>query len=178
MASRAFSTSARVAKEVHWKLIGATVPVDFYTNIVEIAIEGLPPKYAATAKVGLIQIVSLNPTWLDIINIENSGNPHPSPSNNDPLHAPGRIGEGSVKGKNRLSSFHAYSDGRVTFSDPDLQPFNKGPSAATVPTSRTPEKLAVQLNDWQLDTNSGKYWRWAADGKTVEWYPGTVAGGQ
>ena len=47
-----------------------------------------------------------------------SGNPHPT--GDDPLHASGVIGKKSLKGKNRVTSFHAYPDGRVVFSDKAL----------------------------------------------------------
>ena len=47
-----------------------------------------------------------------------SGNTHPT--GKDPLHASGVIGKSSIKGKNRVTSFHAYPDGRVRFSDKAL----------------------------------------------------------
>ena len=47
-----------------------------------------------------------------------SGNPHPT--GKDPLHASGVIGKSGIKGKNRVTSFHAYLDGRVRFSDKAL----------------------------------------------------------
>ena len=55
MASRAFSSSARAAKALRWKLHGTTVPVDNYIAAVERAVEALPPKLAAKAEVGIIQ---------------------------------------------------------------------------------------------------------------------------
>lgn len=48
-----------------------------------------------------------------------SGNPHPT--GKDPLHVSGVIGKSSIKGKNRVTSFHAYPDGRVRFSDKALE---------------------------------------------------------
>jgi hypothetical protein len=87
------------------------------------------------------------------------------------MHASGRIGEGSASGKKRLSSFHAYPDGSVIFSDPTLKPFNKGPDDATAAGPQATERLTAQENVWQRDEKTGRYWRWAADGKTAEWAP-------
>lgn len=87
------------------------------------------------------------------------------------MHASGRIGEGSASGKKRLSSFHAYPDGSVVFSDPALKPFNKGPDEATDSASQAAGSLPAQESDWQWDQKEGRYWRWAADGKTAEWAP-------
>ena len=56
-----------------------------------------------------------------------SGNPHPT--GKDPLHASGVIGKSSIKGKNRITSFHAYPDGLIRFSDKALGEIKvQGPS--------------------------------------------------
>ncbi|CZS88738.1 uncharacterized protein RAG0_00379 [Rhynchosporium agropyri] len=70
MTSRGFSTSVRAAKALKWKFNGTTVQVDDYVTAVETAVDALPSKLAAKAKVGIIQ-----------------GNPHATPENNDPMHA-------------------------------------------------------------------------------------------
>ncbi|KAF8855004.1 hypothetical protein BDZ45DRAFT_676513 [Acephala macrosclerotiorum] len=158
MASRGFSSSGRAAKALKWKLNGTTVQVDKYIKAVESAIDTLPSQFAAKAKVGIIQ-----------------GNPHETPDSSEPMHASGRIGEGSANGKKRLSSFHAYPDGSVIFSDPALKPFNKGPDEATASESQAAGAGSSSANDWQLDLKTDRYWRWAADGKTAEWAPAQTA---
>ncbi|TAQ91347.1 hypothetical protein B7494_g364 [Chlorociboria aeruginascens] len=140
MASRAFSSSSRAAKALKWKFNGTTVPVDSYIAAVERAVDALPTKFSAKAEVGVIQ-----------------GNPHTTPENNDPEHASGRIGTGNASGKKRLSSFHAYPDGRVTFSDPALAPFSKGPDAV---------QSAVQSTDnyWTWDDQYQRHYHMHEDG--------------
>ncbi len=51
-----------------------------------------------------------------------SGDPHPT--GDDPLHVSGVIGKKSMKGQNRVTSFHVYPDGLVKFSNKALGELN------------------------------------------------------
>jgi hypothetical protein len=152
MTSRGFSGSVRAAKALKWKFNGTTVPVDKYIKAFEAAVDALPSKLAAKAKVGIIQyipLLNLCGTFLDLTDLAYRGNPHECPENNDSMHASGRIGEGSANGKRRLSSFHAYPDGSVIFSDPALKPFNKGSDEVTASRPQAAGSLDIQENEWQ-----------------------------
>ncbi|KAM3418250.1 hypothetical protein BST61_g4251 [Cercospora zeina] len=98
--SRFFSSSRQQAKALKWKLNGTTENVDWVKGLLEAAVDHLPEIKD--------QVDSA------IVN----GNPHPT--GNDPMHASGAIGKGSVKNKNRVASYHAYPDGTVTFSNKKL----------------------------------------------------------
>ena len=99
---------------------------------------------------------------------------------NDPTHASGKIGVGNASGKTRLSSFHAYPDGSVKFSDPALAPFSKGPGAGQSEASSAATAVDWQWDDqqqmnkywdgnfwvfWDTTTSRCKYW----DGVSWEW---------
>ncbi|KAM5486580.1 hypothetical protein MaudMau93_004922 [Microsporum audouinii] len=95
--SRAFSITARNLKKLTWHFNGTTEPVGWAITNVEAGIDKVP---------GLSKVET------GIIN----GNPHPTPKNNDPDHVSGVIGVKDAKGKNRITSFHAYKDGLIRFS--------------------------------------------------------------
>ncbi|GAB7356017.1 hypothetical protein MBLNU459_g6638t1 [Dothideomycetes sp. NU459] len=119
--SRLFSTSRRLAKALKWKLNGTTAQIDWVKRIVEAAVEALPE---LKDRVDSAMI---------------NGNPHPT--GNDPLHASGVIGVRSMKGKNRVTSFHVYPDGTVKFSNKKF-PVLKIPVTGEPSTSRGAESSA------------------------------------
>jgi hypothetical protein len=56
----------------------------------------------------------------------------------------------ATKGSKMVSRFHAYLDGSVTFSDPVLVPFNKGPDS---------EKSETTIAwEWDVGQQMNKYW--------------------
>jgi len=95
--SRVFSSSAHLIKELKWKLNGTTEDVDWVKKLLNEAVDKAPG-LAGKVDSGII-----------------NGNPHPTCK--DPLHASGVTGKSSIKGKNRVTSFHAYPDGLVRFSN-------------------------------------------------------------
>ncbi|KAG9242069.1 hypothetical protein BJ878DRAFT_387096, partial [Calycina marina] len=101
--SRMFSTTVRATKALKWELIGTTEPVDWAKRIMERVVDQVP-KLAENADQCSNSILS--------------GNPHPT--GEDPYHVSGVIGTKNLKGKNRLTSFHIYPDGTVTFSNKKL----------------------------------------------------------
>ncbi|GIK05192.1 hypothetical protein Aspvir_009295 [Aspergillus viridinutans] len=95
--SRAFSTTSNYLKKLKWTLNGTTEPVDWAIRNVEAAIDKTP---------GLKNVDT------GVVN----GNPHPTPSNNDPEHVSGAVGFEDMQGRKRITSFHAYKSGLVKFS--------------------------------------------------------------
>ncbi|RAL01112.1 uncharacterized protein BO80DRAFT_455210 [Aspergillus ibericus CBS 121593] len=107
MASRAFSTSVRHLKKLKWTRQGTTQDVTWLTESMDDTVDHVP----------------------------DSGNPHSTPSKNDPYH-------GSVELFNsagqRITSAHVYPNGYVKFSKEAKYPPYKGtphPKAPVLPIS-------------------------------------------
>ncbi|KAJ5084544.1 hypothetical protein NUU61_009123 [Penicillium alfredii] len=92
--SRTFSTAARQLKKLAWSLNGTTKDVAWVKNYAENAID-VVPQLVNKVDSGTLQ-----------------GDPHPTPKNNDPLHASIVFQNGTA----RVVSAHVYPDGTVLFS--------------------------------------------------------------
>ncbi|KAK4560703.1 hypothetical protein LTR86_005281 [Recurvomyces mirabilis] len=151
--ARAFSTSSKLAKTLKWKLNGTTEDVDWVKTIVEAVVDVVPELYAKADSA--------------IIN----GNPHVT--GNDPLHASGALGRGSVKNRNRFTSYHAYPDGTITFSDKQLPALKvtaagiqrlDNPQVAASSSASAYLPPAAQASTtppgWTLDPQSQQYKFW------------------
>ena len=126
-------------------------------------------------------------------NLTSSGNPHPT--GEDPYHVSGILGVKNMKGKNRLTSFHIYPDGTVTFSDKKF-PVVKDPLAgaaaassyatssysatpatsyanpgySTTPTASymNPDYSAYASSNYSAPLATKEYWQW--DEKSCKYY--------
>jgi len=93
-----------------------------------------------------------------------SGDPHPT--GDDPFHASGVLGVKSMKRKNRVTSFHAYPDGTVRFSNKQLPVVKVDTSAsaeaqrsaASYPATYQPATSAAP--EWVWDENTKRYRSW------------------
>lgn len=92
--SRAFSTAARALKSLTWSNKGTTQDVSWVKSYAENAVD-LVPQLLDKVDSGTVQ-----------------GDPHPTPRNNDPLHASITL----AKGDSCVTSAHVYPDGTVVFS--------------------------------------------------------------
>ncbi|SMY26742.1 unnamed protein product [Zymoseptoria tritici ST99CH_1A5] len=175
--SRFFSSSKRLAKTLKWKLIGTTENVAWATAAVEAAVEHVPELKDRVDSA--------------VVN----GNPHPTGS--DPLHVSGAIGKGSVKNRNRVTSYHAYPDGTVVFSDKKLprlrvtasgvEVLATGGPTATASSSRhenTGSRLSQQDKQpgtvppgWAYDGSANMYKFWDGQKWDLWQYTATVPGG-
>ncbi|OAF55616.1 hypothetical protein VC83_07623 [Pseudogymnoascus destructans] len=148
MSSRAFSTALHRAKALNWKLNGTTQDIEWAKQSVEASIDQIP------ALAGKVDSAVIN------------GDPHPT--GDDPMHVSGVIGKRSLKGKNRVTSFHAYPNGVVKFSNkslPTVQVNISGTAAAGSAlgsASGTASGTAAGAA-----SGSGKpqaeYWTWSAE---------------
>ncbi|KAI9681154.1 MAG: hypothetical protein M1817_002436 [Caeruleum heppii] len=147
--SRMFSTSGRVAKALNWKLIGTKQPIEWVKTTVEAAVDQVP------GLAGKVDSATIN------------GDPHST--GNDPLHAAGVLGKKSMKGKNRVTSFHAYPDGTVKFSDKDLpmvkvrvsvgnEGEHSGSAYPDTTAANAPVASAVPQWEWDANTEAYRYW--------------------
>ncbi|OOF91815.1 hypothetical protein ASPCADRAFT_518218 [Aspergillus carbonarius ITEM 5010] len=94
MTSRAFSTSARQLRKLNWKFNGTTEDVTWITESMDDIVDVIP---------GLESVESG----------QVNGNPHATPSKNDPYHASVEL---QKKGGKPLTSAHVYPNGYVKFS--------------------------------------------------------------
>ncbi|KAJ9218537.1 hypothetical protein DTO207G8_9111 [Paecilomyces variotii] len=92
--SRAFSTAAQALKSLSWTNKGTTKDVSWAKSYAENAVD-LIPQLLDKVDSGTVQ-----------------GDPHPTPRNNDPLHASITL----ARGDSRVTSAHVYPDGTVVFS--------------------------------------------------------------
>ncbi|KAI9721897.1 MAG: hypothetical protein M1828_004992 [Chrysothrix sp. TS-e1954] len=162
---RFFSSSQQLAKTLKWKLNGTTDNVGWAKPILENAVDVVPRLRARVDSA--------------VIN----GNPHST--RNDPLHATGVLGRGSIKGNNRETSFHVYPDGRVVFSDktlPQLQVTASGVRTLpnTVAGTLSAPPTAQQQNDQhapqqgsQSSSTAPAGWAYNAQRNAYEYWDGT-----
>ena len=105
-----------------------------------------------------------------------SGDPHPT--GDDPIHVSGVIGKRSLKGKNRVTSFHAYPNGVVKFSNKSLPIVqvditgNTASRTASGTASGTTSGSGVseaQTECWTWSLDHDDYYHWNDDGSCI-WY--------
>ncbi|KAJ6036012.1 hypothetical protein N7540_000291 [Penicillium herquei] len=99
MASRSFSSTSRQLKQLNWSYRGTTVDVNWLIRQIELSVEEVPGLKARAVSGEVI------------------GNPHPTPSRDDPYH--GSVILLDKEGK-RITSAHAYINGLVKFSKETL----------------------------------------------------------
>jgi hypothetical protein len=85
-----------------------------------------------------------------------NGDPHPTGS--DPIHVSGIIGRKSLKGKNRVTSFHAYPNGVVKFSDKSLPIVQVDTTGNTALGTTAGTTSGSGVSEAQTE-----YWTWSLD---------------
>ncbi|OBT82699.1 hypothetical protein VE02_08846 [Pseudogymnoascus sp. 03VT05] len=140
--------SLQRAKTLNRKLNGTTQDVKWAKQSVEASIDQIPA-LAGKVDSAVIKYVNMAP-------VDNYGD--------DPMHVSGVLGKRSLKGKNRVTSFHAYPNGVVKFSNkllPTVQVSMSGTAAAGSASGSASGTAAGAASG--SDKPQVEYWTWSAE---------------